>query len=127
MTKFEQYRKTHAELATRFLKIMIDVVKLESRKTPLTKAEDELIVHLRKILESLKSPQLKGLLSELTVLARRGVDRGNVTSEAIPESQLKKVEEFLTVQNDALANLVGVVRRDTKDVDLMLSSSNLRS
>ncbi|KAL6639488.1 hypothetical protein ACP70R_023218 [Stipagrostis hirtigluma subsp. patula] len=116
----------------RLLRFVRIVEALENRgyRSPLTKEEADLYERLVTILKRLKGPgadlpkRVNNLLSTSRLLASTGAAGGTVyipTSAKVDERSVAELLEALQQQTEAVAKLGNVLKRDTRDLEIMHS------
>uniref|UniRef100_J3MK48 Nucleoporin Nup54 alpha-helical domain-containing protein n=1 Tax=Oryza brachyantha TaxID=4533 RepID=J3MK48_ORYBR len=127
-------RLKQQELVTerRLLRIMRIVEALENRgyRIPLTKEEADLYERLSAITKQLKGPtgdlhkRVYNLLSTSRLLASTGGAGGPIyipSSAKVDEQSVADLLEALQQQTEAVAKLGNVMKRDTRDLEIILS------
>ncbi|XP_078441215.1 nuclear pore complex protein [Wolffia australiana] len=120
------------ELRRRLLRVMRIVEALEGKgfRMPLMKDEADLAEKLSNISRQLKKPgaeiprKIQGLLSVSRTHANAGIVGGSISlpnSMKIEEQSLADLQEVLQRQTEAISRLVNVLKRDTRDMDIILS------
>ncbi|CAM0877322.1 unnamed protein product [Alopecurus aequalis] len=127
-------RLKHQELVTerRLLRIMRIVEALENRSfrgVPLTREEADLYERLVAVLKQIKgtggggdlSKRTYNLLSTSRLLASAGGASGLPSSGKVDEQSVAALLETLQQQTEAVSKLGNVLKRDTRDVEIVLS------
>ncbi|CAA7400590.1 unnamed protein product [Spirodela intermedia] len=123
------------ELRRRLLRVMRMVEALESKgfRVPLMRDEAELAEKLARISRQLKRPgaelprRVQGLLSISRTHANAGIIGGSIclpNSMKIEEQSLADLQEVLQRQTGAIARLGNVLKRDTRDVEIIMSEDS---
>ncbi|KAG0459825.1 hypothetical protein HPP92_022953 [Vanilla planifolia] len=132
----QRLRQRQQSLQKRLLRVVRIVEGLEARgvRTPLMKGELELSDKLDSILRQVNgaggdlSRKVYNLLSMSRMQANaRGIgSRNDLGSVKIDEQSLADLQEILQQQTEAIARLGNVLKRDTRDMEIiMLEGSNL--
>nr|CAD1820229.1 unnamed protein product [Ananas comosus var. bracteatus] len=130
----QRLKQKEQVLQRRLLRIMRIVEALECKgfRVPLTKEEAELSEKLAAIARRLKGPgselskRLYNLLSASRVLANTGGSGGPIYlpgSAKIHEQSLADLQEVLQQQTEAIARLGNVLKRDARDMEIIMSES----
>lgn len=128
----QRMRQKEQELQRRLLRLMRIVEALEGKgfRAPLTKAEVELAEKLAMLTRQLKgsgaelSRRVHHLLSISRVQANVGSVGGSVYlpgSTKIEEQSLANMHEVLQQQTEAVARLGSVLKRDMRDMEIIMS------
>ncbi|KAL2643195.1 hypothetical protein R1flu_010782 [Riccia fluitans] len=125
-------RLKEQELQRRLLRVMRIVEALEGKgfRLPLTRAEAKVGEQLRTLTRQLQGPtaelprKVDALLSRSRMLAGEGQNSALFLGPGkIEEQSLGNMHEVLRQQTEAIAHLTSVLKRDTRDVDIMLSGN----
>lgn len=121
-------------LERRLLRVVRIVEALESRglRMPLMKGEIELAGKLDSILRQIKGPrgELSGKVHNLQSIARvqanaSGIGaRYHLGSVKIDEQSLADLHEVLQQQTEAIAKLGNVLKKDTRDMEIIMSEGS---
>lgn len=121
-------------LQRRLLKVMRIVEGLEGRglRMPLMKEELELADKFDSILKQVKGPagDLSRKLHNLLSLARVQANAGGIGASyhlgsiKIEDQSLADLQEVLQQQTEAVARLGNVLKRDTRDIEIIISESS---
>lgn len=120
------------ELRRRLLRLMRIVEALEGKgfRMPLMKDEAELADKLANILRQLKKPgaelsrRVQGLLSVSRTQSNAGIIGGSLclpNSMKIEEQSLADLQEVLQRQTEAISRLGNVLKRDFRDMEIIMS------
>ncbi|KAL6611387.1 hypothetical protein ACP70R_039315 [Stipagrostis hirtigluma subsp. patula] len=128
----QRLKQQELVIQRRLLRFVRIVEALENRgyRSPLTKEEADLYERLVTILKRLKGPgadlpkRVNNLLSTSRLLASTGAAGGTVyipTSAKVDERSVAELLEALQQQTEAVAKLGNVLKRDTRDLEIMHS------
>ncbi|KAL6871580.1 hypothetical protein ACP4OV_014409 [Aristida adscensionis] len=128
----QRLKQQELVIQRRLLRFVRIVEALENRgyRIPLTKEEADLYERLIAILKRLKGPgadlpkRVNNLLSTSRLLASTGGAGGTVyipTSAKVDERSIAELLEALQQQTEAIAKLGNVLKRDTRDLEIMHS------
>ncbi|KAG6555359.1 hypothetical protein Mapa_002585 [Marchantia paleacea] len=128
----QRLRHKEQELQRRLLKVMRIVEALEGKgfRMPLTKGEAKVGEQLRTLTRQLQGStaelprKVDGLLSRSRMQA--GVGQGSAIllgPGKIEEQSLGNMHEVLRQQTEAIAHITNVLKKDTRDIDIMLSEN----
>uniref|UniRef100_A0A0E0IUG9 Nucleoporin Nup54 alpha-helical domain-containing protein n=1 Tax=Oryza nivara TaxID=4536 RepID=A0A0E0IUG9_ORYNI len=128
----QRLKQQELVIERRLLRIMRIVEALENRgyRIPLTKEEADLYERLAVIAKQLKGPtgdlhkRVYNLLSTSRLLASAGGTAGPIyipSSAKVDEQSVAELLEALQQQTEAVAKLGNVMKRDTRDLEIILS------
>ncbi|CAM6095407.1 unnamed protein product [Calypogeia fissa] len=129
----QRLRQKEQELQRRLVKVMKYVEALEGKgfRMALTKGETKLGEQLRTLTRQLQGAiaeiprRVDGLLSQSRMQA--GIGQGSAMlllgPGKIDEQSLSSMQEVLRQQTDAIAHLTGVLKRDVRDMDIIISEN----
>lgn len=131
LPRIQRMRQKEQGLQRRLLKVMRIVEALEGKgfRLPLMKGEGELAEKLASITRQLKGSgsELSRRVQSLLVMSRvdaNGLGSGSVHlpgSTKIHEQSLADMQEVLQQQTEAIARLGNVLKRDTRDMEIIMA------
>ncbi|KAJ0972620.1 hypothetical protein J5N97_020579 [Dioscorea zingiberensis] len=128
----QRMRQKEQELQRRLLRMMRIVEALEGKgfRVPLTTAESELGAKLTAIARQLRGPgaELSNRVHNLLAVSRLHVNNAGAGgalllpgSTKIDEQSLAEMQDVLQKQTEAIARLGNVLKRDMRDVEIIMS------
>ncbi|GBG76194.1 hypothetical protein CBR_g21943 [Chara braunii] len=136
MPWIQRLRQKEQELQRRLLHVMRIVEAFEVRgvRVPLSKGEVHLAERLRALARQMQGPsaEMPRRADALVSLSRLRSGMGTSASAMLPaaanvdESSLAEMHELLRKQTDAIERITGVLKRDMRDVEIMLEDADIR-
>eukprot|EP00897_Mesotaenium_endlicherianum_P000825 jgi/Mesen1/10743/ME000901S10098 len=130
----ERLRVRDHDLQRRLLRAMHIVEGLEKKglRIPLTSEEVRLAERIRSLFRQLRAPtaelprRVDALLATARLKNGSGIETGLTFagSSKIEDRSLEEMQQVLQQQSEAIARLSSVLRRDARDLDIMMSNSD---
>lgn len=128
----QRLKQREQALQRRVLRVMriVEALEIKGYRMPLTKDESELAEKLAAILKKLKGPGAEvSRVHNLLAASRVHTNGGSAylpASAKIDEQSLASLQEALQQQTEAIARLGTVLKRDSRDMEIIMSEgSNL--
>ncbi|GBG85038.1 hypothetical protein CBR_g39502 [Chara braunii] len=136
MPWIQRLRQKEQELQRRLLHVMRIVEAFEVRgvRVPLSKGEVHLAERLRSLRRQMQAPsaEMPRRADVLVSLSRLRSGMGTSASAMLPaaanvdETSLAEMQQLLRKQTDAIERITAVLKRDMRDVEIMLGDTDVR-